>query len=164
MFSDLRYAFRQLLKNPGFTAVVVLTLAIGIGANTAIFSFVNAILLKPLPYKEPDRLVELFENQLTNGWHKVTLGAPVIGEWRRQSTAFEGIAGRGWGGFILTGRGQPEQLKGRLISANSFSLLGIKPFLGRDFLPAEETNGNHHVLLLSHECWKRRFGSDKDII
>jgi putative ABC transport system permease protein len=161
---DIRQAWRALWKYPGFTIVAALTLAIGIGANTAIFSFVNAILLKPLPYKEPDRLVELFENHLTNGWHKVTLGAPMIDEWRRQNTVFEGIAGRGWSGFILTGRGQPEQLKGRLISANAFSLLGIKPFLGRDFLPTEETNGNHHVILLSHESWKRRFGSEKDII
>src|SRR2546428_742592 len=95
--NDLKFAVRQLLKNPGFTAVAVLTLALGIGANTAIFSFVNAILLRPLPFKEPERLVMVFENHVVNGWLKNQVGAPVLGEWRRQSTVFEGLAARGWG-------------------------------------------------------------------
>jgi putative ABC transport system permease protein len=89
--NDLRFALRQLLKNPGFTAVAVLTLALGIGASTAMFSFVNAILLRPLPYKDPDRLVMVFENWVANGWFKVKIGAPVLEEWRRQSTVFEGL-------------------------------------------------------------------------
>jgi len=162
--NDLRFAFRQLLKNPGFTAVAVLTLALGIGANTAIFSFVNAILLRPLPYKDPQRLVMVFESHRVNGWDRFTIGAPVLGEWRKQSTVFEGLAGRGWGSFILTGKGPPENIRGALLSANAFALLGVRPILGRDFLPEEETHGKHHVVLLSHEFWQRRFGGDTNIV
>src|SRR4051812_32280374 len=151
---DLRQAWRGLWKNPGFTCIAVLTLAVGIGANTAIFSFVNALLLKPLPYPAPERLVMLFENHVTNGWHKFTIGAPMVGEWRRQASSFAGIAGFGGGDFILTGDGPPEHLKGSRISANTFSLLGVAPILGRDFRPDEETDGNHHVILLSAEAWR----------
>jgi len=162
--NDLKYAVRMLLKNPAFTAIGALTLALGIGANTAIFSFVNAILLRPLPYKDPERLVMVFENHVVNGWYKNSVGAPVLGEWRKQSTVFDGLAARGWGGFILTGKGQPENLPGSFLSANIFSLLGIKPVLGRDFLPEEEVYGNHHVVLLSYDLWHRRFGGDTNII
>src|SRR5438309_5958442 len=147
--NDLRYAVRMLLKNPAFTAIAVLTLALGIGANTAIFSFVNAILLRPLPYQEPERLVMVFENHRVNGWSKNSVGAPVLGEWRKQSTVFDGLAARGSGGFILTGKRQPENVPGSFLSANIFALLGLKPILGRDFLPEEETYGKHHVVLLS---------------
>src|SRR3989442_8940815 len=162
--NDLRYPFRQLLKNPGFTAVAVLTLALGIGANTAVFSFVNAILLRPLPYKEPERLVMVFENHLGNGWRKSSVGAPMLGEWRRQSTVFEGLAAHSRGSFILTERGQPESVVGSRLSANIFLLLGVKPLLGRDFLPEEETYGKHFVVLLSHELWQRRFGGHSNIV
>ena len=144
--NDLRFAFRQLLKNPGFTAVAVLTLALGIGANTAMFSFVKAILLRPLPYKNPEWLVMVFENHVTNGWFKQAIGAPVLYEWRRQSTVFEGVgAVRAYGNFTLTGKGQPETLNGSLLSANIFPLLGVQPLLGRGFLPDEEILGNHRV-------------------
>ncbi|MCI0540829.1 MAG: ABC transporter permease [Verrucomicrobiales bacterium] len=162
--NDLKYAFRQLLKNPGFTAVAVLTLALGIGANTAIFSFVNAILLRPLPFKEPERLVMVFENHLGNGWRKTEVDPTMVGEWRRQSTVFEGLAARGRGSFILTGQGQPESLVGSRFSANIFPLLGITPVLDRDFLPEEETYGKHQVVLLSNELWQRRFGGDSSVI
>ena len=162
--NDLKFALRQLLKNPGFTAVAVLTLALGIGANTAIFSFVNAILLRPLPYKDAERLVMVSENHRTNGWDRFTIGAPVLGEWRKQSTVFEGLAARGWAGFILTGKGQPETISGALLSANAFALLGIKPILGRDFLPEDETHGKHYVALLSHEFWQRRFGGSTNVL
>src|SRR5688500_12749261 len=116
--NDLKFALRQLLKNPGFTAVAVLTLALGIGANAAIFSFVNAVLLRPLPYLEPERLAMVFENHVTNGWFKMNIGAPVLEEWRRQSTVFEGLgAARAYGDFTLTGRGQAEALRGSSFSA-----------------------------------------------
>ena len=163
--NDLKFAFRQLLKNRGFTAIAVLTLTLGIGATTAMFSFVNAILLRPLPYPDPDRLVMVFENWVTNGWFKVKIGAPVVEEWRKQSTVFEGLgAVRSYGNFTLTGTGPPETLKGSSFSANLFPLLRIKPELGRGFLPEEEIFGNHRVVVLSHGLWQRRFGGDTNLI
>ena len=162
--NDLKFALRQLAKSPGFTAVAVLTLALGIGANTAIFSFVYTILLKPLPYPNPDRLVQVFENNVVNGWHKNAIGAPLIAEWRKQATLFEGIAARGDGPYALTGRGTPAVLSGAPVSANTFSLLRVKPLLGRDFVAEEETYGRHHVVLLSYECWRKRFGGDTNIL
>ncbi|HXJ58402.1 MAG TPA: ABC transporter permease [Verrucomicrobiae bacterium] len=163
--SDLRFAFRQLLKNPGFSAVAVLTLALGIGANTAMFSFVNAILLRPLPYADPGRLVLVFENHVTNGWSKMSIGAPVLEQWRNQNTVFEGLGAiQVYGNFALTGHGPPEMLRGSLFSANIFPLLRLQPWLGRGFLSEEETYGNHHVALLSYEFWKRRFGGDTNLI
>ena len=164
LLRDIIFSLRILRKNPGFTAVAVLTLALGIGANTAIFSFVNAILLRPLPFKEPERLVMVFENHIVNGWLKNSVGAPVLGEWRRQSTVFEGLAARGWGSFILTGKGQPENIPGSRLSANIFSLLSLRPIFGRDFLPEEETYGKHQVVMLSYELWQRRFDGDTNII
>ncbi len=163
-FRDIRFGFRMLWKNPGFTAVAVLTLALGIGANTAIFSFVNAILLRPLPFKQPDRLLMVFENKIDRGFHKFEIGAPVLDEWRKQNTIFEGLAARHDTGFVLTGSEEPENLTGSELSANLFSLLGIKPILGRDFLPEEETYGRHHVVLLSYELWQRRFGREANIV
>jgi len=163
--NDFKFAFRQLLKNPGFTAVAVLTLALGIGANTAMFSFVNAILLRPLPYQEPDRLVMVFENHVTNEWFKLGIDAPMLEEWRRQNTVFQALgAVRSYGDFTLTGKGQAAAIKGSALSANIFSILGIQPLLGRDFLAEEETHGKHRVVLLSHELWQRRFGGDSSII
>ena len=106
---DLKFALRQLLKNPGFTAVAVLTLALGIGANTAIFSVVNGVLIRPLPFKDPERLVMVFERGLS-GSQKGSVSAPLLGGWREQTTVFEGLAARGFGGFILTGKGQPENM------------------------------------------------------
>ncbi|MBI4659302.1 MAG: ABC transporter permease [Verrucomicrobia bacterium] len=129
--NDLKFAFRQLLKNPGFTAVAVLTLALGIGANTAMFSFVNAVLLRPLSYPAPERLVMVFENHVTNGWYKSWVAAPVLAEWRKQTTVFEALgAARSYGNFTLTSQGQPETLKGSSFSANLFPLLGLRPLLG----------------------------------
>src|SRR5437867_3066926 len=162
--NDLKFAFRQLLKNPGFTSVAVLTLALGIGANTAIFSFVNAILLRPLPFEDPERLVMIYENHPANGWFKNAVGAPMLGEWRKQCSSFEGLGARGFGNFTLTGNGPPETLVSSRLSANVFDLLGVKPILGRGFLPEEEVFGKHHLVLLSYELWQRRFGGDTNII
>ena len=145
--------------------MAVLTLAFGIGANTAMFSFVNAILLRPLPYADPGRLVMLFENQIADGRSRIGPGAPVIQEWRNQSTVFDGLGVvRPFGGFTLTGRGQPEVLRGSSVSANVFPLLGIQPLLGRGFLPDEEVLGKNNVVLLSYELWQRRFGGDPGIV
>jgi predicted permease len=164
LVKDIRFGARMLRKNPSFTAVAVLTLALGIGANTAIFSFVNAILLRPLPYKDPSRLVMVFEAFVANGSSKDAVGAPILGEWRKQATVFEGLAARSWDRFILTGFDQPENIPGAHLSANIFSLLGVEPLLGRAFAPEEETFGKDHVVLLSYELWQRRFGGDPKIV
>ena len=122
---DLKFAFRQLLKNPGFTAVAVLTLTLGIGSNTAIFSFVNAILLRPLPYKDAKRLVIIYENYAANGWFKNAVAAPMLDVWRKQCTVFEGLGARAYSGISLslTSLGPPEILTGWRVSANVFGLL-----------------------------------------
>src|SRR5438445_282245 len=125
LIQDLRYGARMLRKNPGFTTVAVLTLALGIGANTSIFSFVNAILLRPLPYKDADRLVIIYENYPANGWFKNAVAAPLLEVWRKQSRVFEGLGARGYSGISLslTSLGSPEILSGWRVSANVFGLL-----------------------------------------
>jgi putative ABC transport system permease protein len=164
MMNDLKLAIRRLSKTPGFTAVAVPTLALGIGATTAIFSFVNAILLRPLPYRDPDRLVMVFESHATDGGSQLQVAAPMLERWRQQSGVFEGLAARGYDSFILTGRGPSASVTGARISANMFSLLGLQPKLGRAFLPEEEIYGKHHVVVLSYEFWQQRFGGDPGII
>ena len=163
MLNDLRYAFRQLLKNPGFTIVAVLTLALGIGANTAIFSIVNAVLLRPFPYQAPERLVIIEER--VSGGNSFSPSYPNFVDWRAQNTAFDSIAAvRGNESFSLTGAGEPERLQGRLVSAEFFSTLGIKGLLGRDFLAEEDRPGATPAVILSYGFWQRRFGGDPDIL
>src|SRR5437016_1941701 len=138
--NDLKFAFRQLLKNPGFTAIAVLTLALGIGANTAIFSIVNAVLLRPFPYQAPERLVIVQERVSAGGGFSPSY--PNFVDWRAQNTTFDSIvAVRQNESFNLTGAGEPERLQGRLVSAEFFSTLGIKPLVGRDFLMEEDRAG-----------------------
>jgi len=160
---DLRYGLRTLRKNPGFTSVAVLALALGIGANSAIFSVVNTVLLQPLPYKNPAQLVMLWENATHLGFPKNTPSPANFLDWRGQNTVFTGMAAMAPKNFNLTGVGEPERLDGRRVSANLFDLLGVQPRLGRGFLPREDTPGAH-VVILSHGLWQRRFGSDPRII
>ncbi|HKS37980.1 MAG TPA: ABC transporter permease, partial [Verrucomicrobiae bacterium] len=155
--NDLKFAFRQLLKNPGFTAVAVLTLALGIGANTAMFSLVNGVLLKPLPYPDSDRLVSLSENQREQGQDFVNLTAPGFTDWRTQSTVFEDLAAYQPGGFDLIGTGDPARLSGIRASASLFPLLRVQPELGRGFTKEEDTFGGDRVALISHRLWQERF-------
>src|SRR5258706_8875208 len=163
LMQDFRFALRQLRKNPGFTAVAVLTLALGIGANTAIFSIVNAVLLRPFPYQAPERLVIIQERDSAgNGFSP---SYPNFVDWRAQNTAFDSIAAvRGNESFNFTGAGEPEQLKGRLVSAEFFSTLGIKPLGGRYFLPEDERPGAAPAVILNYGFWQRRFGGDPDIL
>src|SRR2546430_8016816 len=160
---DLRYGLRMLWKNPGFTIVAVLALALGIGANTAIFSVVNTVLLQPLPYKNPGQLVMLWENATHLGFPKDTPSPANFLDWRAQNTVFTGMAAMAQKNFNFTGVGEPERLDGRRVSANLFDVLGVQPRLGRGFLPQEDTPGTH-VVILSHGLWQRRFGSDPRII
>jgi putative ABC transport system permease protein len=164
LMNDLRFALRQLLKNPGFTAVAVLTLALGIGANTAMFSLVNGVLLKPLPYPDPDRLVALFENQRDQGQDFVNLTAPGFTDWRSQSTVFEDLAAYQPGGFDLTGTGNPARLFGIRASASLFPLLRVQPTLGRGFTEAEDTFGGDRVAVIAHRLWQERFAGATDVL
>jgi putative ABC transport system permease protein len=159
---DLRYGARMLLKHPGITAIAVITLALGIGANTAIFSVVDTVALRPLPYKNPDRLVALWENVPERGRWRVT--PANFFDWKKQNTVFEDVAAYGLFTFTLTGDGEPEQLQGTRASAGYFSVVGVEPTLGRAFLPEEYEPGKGQVVILSNLFWQSRYGGDPKIV
>jgi len=163
LWQDLRYSGRILLKHPGFTLIAVLTLGLGIGANTAIFSIVNAVLLRPFPYEAPEQLVIPGES-LTGTRGNSTLSYPNFADWKDDRKVFTAASAvRSNENFNLTGSGEPERLQGRLVSAGFFSLLGIKPLLGRDFLAEDDRPGATPTVILSYGLWSRRFGSDQSI-
>jgi putative ABC transport system permease protein len=166
LWQDFRYGIRMLIKKPGFTAVAVLTLAFGIGANTAIFSVVNAILLRPLPYKNPDQIVMVWgTNPGGFGWRgKTGFSAPSFLDYQQQNQVFERMATFNGAGFTLTGAGHPENIRGGLVTAEFFDVLAVQPILGRAFLPEEAQPGRDHVAVLNYNLWRRRFGSDPNII
>src|SRR5919205_3538904 len=159
LWQDLRYGARTLVKNPGFTAVAVFALALGIGANSAIFSVVNTVLLRPLPYKDPGRLVMVWEKGNADEFPINSTSAANFIDWRDQNRVFEGVAVMRRASFNLTGVGEPVRVDGRRVSANMFRLLGVEPQLGRAFLPEEDAPGAAAVVILSHGLWQRRFGS-----
>ena len=159
LMQDLRYGLRMLAKNPAFTSIAVIALALGIGANSAIFSVVDAVLLRPLPFKHPKQLVMLWENAAHHGFPKNTPSPANFLDWQKQAISFTGIAAMAERSFNLTGVGEPERLEGRRVSANLFELLGVSARLGRTFVPEDDKPGTH-VVLLSHSLWQRRFGSD----
>ncbi|MGH9766200.1 MAG: ABC transporter permease, partial [Blastocatellia bacterium] len=165
IWQDLRYGARMLLKNPGFMAVAVFTLALGIGANVAIFSVVNAVLLQPLPFAEPDRLVWAWGN-IRNGGNRASVSPLDYLDYRAQNTTFEQFAATfSIPTFVnLTGGGAPERLEGRVATGNFFQALGVNAALGRTFLPENEKSGNERVVALSHGLWQRRFGGDPSIV
>ena len=161
---DLRYAFRALLRNPAFSSVAVLTLALGIGANTTIFTVVNGVLLKPLPYPDPDRLFMLWEKQLSDG-SLGTVAPANFADWRDQTHSFEKLAAIDpYPDFILSGSGDPHRLTGAAVSADFFSLLGVRMALGRDFLAEEDRPGHNQVVILSYPAWLRYFGAKPDVV
>ena len=162
LLQDLRYGLRMLMKHPGFTLVAVLTLALGIGANTAIFSVVNAIVLRPLPFAEPDRLVQVWETMPGNDRRWVAPGNFI--DWRNQAQAFEQIAGYANANLNLTGEGEPERLTGAAVTDNLFSTLGVKAAKGRTFLPEDVLREDGRVAVLSDGLWQRRFGADPNIV
>jgi putative ABC transport system permease protein len=162
-WQDLRYAARMLRKNPGFTLIAVVTLALGIGANTAIFSVVDSVLLRPLPYKDPDRLVMIRETKLPQ-FAEFAVAPGNFLDWQKQTTAFEHLVGTRRVSFNLTGNDNPEQLRGMNISTDFCAMLGISPQIGREFLPEEGQPGHNNVVILSHGLWQRRFGGDPNII
>ena len=164
LFQDLRYGARTLLKKPGFTIVAILALALGIGANTAIFSVVNGVLLQPLPYEEPGQLVEVWNQIANDGLPKLWFSEPEFLYYRENNQSLEGMAGYTTGGANLTGEGDALRVTVSYITTNLFSVLGAQPFLGRDFTPEEDIPGNDQVLILENGFWQRRFGGDTNII
>jgi putative ABC transport system permease protein len=162
VLNDLRYGIRGLLKRPGFTAVAILTLALGIGANTAIFSVVNAVVLRPLPYVQPDQLVTLWETMPGNDRRSVGPGNFV--DWRSQNETFQDMAATFAGNFNLTSDGDPERIDGATITSNLMSLLGTPPQIGRTFQPDDDDHQDRSVVILSDGLWKRRFGADRTVV
>ena len=160
--NDLRFAFRQLLKSPGFTILAVLTLAIGIGMNTAIFSLMNDLFLRKLPFSDPDRLVRLYGEAKERDLKQLPFSVPKFWHYRDSQTVFSDISADWGNGFIMTGTGDPVQLLGGNCTANYFDLLGIHPILGRNFLPEEESKGD--VVLVTESFWRKRFNSDPAIL
>jgi len=163
LWQDIRYGGRTLRKNPGFTSVAVLTLALGIGATTAIFSLINAVLLEPLPYKQSGDLVNIWEMRPNGKSGDVSPGAFM--DWREYSRSFEGVSSVRDAAANLTGTGQPERINGLRVSANFLSILRERPQIGRGFLPEEErSGGGDKVVVLSHGLWQRRFGGDTNLV
>ena len=169
LFQDLRYALRQLRRSPGFTLVAVLTLALGIGANTTIFSVMNATILKQLSFSDPDRLVLVWQTFGKGPDNYSIVSAPNYWDFERQNHVFEGIAlfdsaGRGYNLSTGGSNAEPEQVSGLRVSANFFSVLRVQPFLGRTFLPEEEIRGKDHEVILNYGLWQRRYGADRSLV
>jgi predicted permease len=162
LLNDLRYGARMLLKHPGVTAIAVITLALGIGANTAIFSVVNGVMLRSLPYKNPDRLVSLWARVPEHGRWRATPANFL--DWKKQNTSFEDMAAFGSSTLTLTGDGEPEQLLGTRVGAGYFPVVGIEPTLGRSFLPEEYEPGKGQVVILGHAFWQHHFGADPRVV
>ncbi len=164
MLQDLRFALRQLVKNRGFTAIAVLTLGLGIGANVAIFSAVNTLFLRPLSFSEPGRLVRVWGAFPDRGLDQANLSYPRFEYLRDQASVFTGVSAQSFTGMTLTGRGDPEQLQACRVSDNFFATLGVRPQLGRDFLPEEDRAGGASVVLISDEYWQKHFNRDPGAI
>jgi putative ABC transport system permease protein len=162
LWQDIRFALRMLIKNFSVTAIIIVVLALGIGANTAIFSVVNAALLRPLPYADPDRLVRLSED--SPNVPQMSISYPNFVDWREQNKVFSGIAAMQFRSLNLTGKDEPERLAGRAVSAELFDVLGVNPALGRSFASEEDRPGANPVCIISNGLWQRRFGSDPTIV
>jgi len=164
LVQDLRYALRMLLKNPGFAVVAVIALALGIGANTAIFSVVNTVLLQSLPYDDPDRLMIVRENKLPQ-FPEFSVSPGNFLDWQKQSSSFEKLTAINGAAYnLVAGDAEPERLRGARVSAGLFEMLGAKPVQGRTFMDEEDQPGRENVVILSGSLWKRRFASDSNIV
>src|SRR5437868_2939488 len=162
LWRDIQYGIRMMIKNPGFTIVSVLALALGIGANTAIFSVVNTVLLRPLPYKEPDRLVHVLRTQppIMRG----PISRPDYLEWQAQNQSFQTLAAFHYATFNLTGVDQAERLNGTRVTEDFFNLFGITASQGRLLLPSDNQPGSPRVTVISYGLWQRRFGGDAGLV
>ncbi|HEX5971323.1 MAG TPA: ABC transporter permease [Gemmatimonadaceae bacterium] len=163
MLADLRYAWRTIRRSPGFALAVVLTLALGIGANSAIFSVVHGVLLRPLPFGQPDQLVRIYGRYPEFG--RTSTSLPDFQDWRVQSHSFQQMAARYNGAFVLTGEGEPERVIADRVTANFLTTFGVRPAIGRGFLPEEEqVGGDDRVVILDYGYWQRRFAGDERIV
>lgn len=163
MIQDLRLAFRSLINTPGFTFVAVLTVALAIGANTTVFSLVNALLLRPLPYKNPQELVLLWEKFSAQGLDQIPVSAPEYLDYEKELKSLE-IAGFDYVDLNLTAGEMPERIAGAVVTPSVFSVLGVEPIRGRAFAKSEFGEGNDNVVVVSERLWKRRFNSDPEFV
>src|SRR5262245_3297531 len=162
LWQDLRYGARMLLKNPGFTLIAMLTLSLGIGANTAIFSFVNAVSLRPLPYQDSERLVFVFETEPQ--LPKAPVTGPDYLDWKERNNAFESMAAGTEGTANLTGAGDPQRVGAMPVSAELFETLKTAPMIGRPFGADDDQPGRDNVAILTNDLWQTRFGADPAVI
>jgi putative ABC transport system permease protein len=164
-WQDIKYGIRLMRRTPGFAAAATLTVALGIGATTAMFSVVYGVVLQPLPYREPDRLVNLWSTAIKRGLPRANVGMANVYDWRARNHVFEDIAAlRAVANFNLTGQGEPERLNGSRVSSNLFPVLGVTPLVGRTFTEDEDAIGHEHVAILTYGLWVRRFGADSAIV
>ena len=167
VFSDLRHGLRTLLRNPGFAATAVLLLALGIGANTAIFSVVNAVLLRPLPYQDSSRIMQIWHVPPAKSFPGMTLFAVSPAnylDWQSQNHSFEAMAAYGGGRFNVGGKDRPEAIQGAAVASDFFSILRVHPVLGRSFSPDDDRSGQGHVVILGNTLWRDHFGGDPGIV
>ena len=164
LIQDLRFGIRLLLKNPGFSGVAILALALGIGANTAIFSVVDAVLFRPLPFERPERLVAVWERDLKKGGDHDSVMAANFLDWKSRGQVFEAMSAHAGGSVSLTGLAEPERIRAARVSADIFSLLGIQPIAGRVFFPDEDQPGHQRVVVISGRLWKSHFGNDPEVV
>jgi putative ABC transport system permease protein len=164
MLHEFRFALRNLIKTPGFTAVAVITVALAIAANTAVFSLVNALLIRPLPFKAPESLVLLFEKFSAQGLDQIPVSAPEYIDWEKQTRSYERIAAFNFANFNLTSGDMPERIQGAVVTPSLFPLLGVQPIKGRVFNDSEFGEGNDGVVLISERLWRRRFNSDPQLV
>ena len=164
VIKDIRYGVRGLIRRPGFTVIALITLALGIGANTAIFSVINAVLLRPLQFKDPEQLVVVWEDASFAGFPLNTPAPGIYFDWKSQNQSFSDMAASAEASFNITGDGDPERVMAFAVTENFFPLFGVQPLLGRNFLPEEDRPGANKVVMLSHSLWQSRYGGDSQIV
>ena len=164
LLKDIRYGIRGLVKRPGFTVIALITLALGIGANTAIFSVINAVLLRPLQFKDPEQLAIIWEDAAFAGFPQNTPAPANYFDWKNQNQSFADMAACAEASFNITGDGEPERVMAFSVTSNFFPLFGVQPLIGRSFLPEEDRPGSNRVVVLSHSLWQSRYGGDPQIL